>query len=132
MQKSRSLRHSKHKDGAAGRGEALTKLLGAWRRRLPSETHHDAAAWDDVVAARLRMLSVIERKVYEELSDVYYKQRPALAEGGKRRAVSRERLERGHLPLFRDFYEQMTNQPLDEAGAKLVSDTFDRVTQKDR
>ncbi|MEZ4215580.1 MAG: exonuclease SbcCD subunit D [Myxococcota bacterium] len=68
------------------------------------------------------------REVYPNVMQL---ERPALAQGGERRAPSRESIERGHLAMFRDFYAQTKGEPLDDARASVVADLLGRLLRED-
>jgi len=59
--------------------------------------------------------------------NVLHLERPALAQAGERRAPDRERLREGELPMFRDFYRQMSGEALDEAGEAAVAALLERL-----
>ncbi|HID45844.1 MAG TPA: exonuclease SbcCD subunit D [Chromatiaceae bacterium] len=63
------------------------------------------------------------------LRDVYpnvlHLERPGLLRSGERRETGRERLAVGELPLFRDFYRQMTGDELQPEAQKLVAGILD-------
>lgn len=58
------------------------------------------------------------REIYPNLLHL---ERPALMRCGKREETSRERLAVGELPLFNDFYRQMTGEPLTPSAQELVA-----------
>ncbi len=59
--------------------------------------------------------------------NVLHLERPALAQAGERRAPDRERLREGELPMFRDFFRQMSGEALDEAGEAAVAALLERL-----
>lgn len=62
----------------------------------------------------------------QRLRDIYpnilHLERPGLLVGGERQQSSRERLAVGELPLFADFYQQMTGEALSASGQQLLAD----------
>lgn len=65
------------------------------------------------------------------LRDIYpnvlHLERPGLLRQGESQKTSRERLAVGELPLFRDFYAQMTGEELKAEGQQLVADILHRL-----
>ena len=59
--------------------------------------------------------------------NVLHLERPALAQAGERRAPDRERLREGELPMFRDFFRQMSGEALDDAGEAVVAALLERL-----
>ncbi|WP_457668726.1 exonuclease SbcCD subunit D [Thiolapillus sp.] len=64
------------------------------------------------------------REVYP---NVLHLERPGLLHNGATGESSRERLAMGELPLFRDFYTQMTGEELASRGQKLVAGLLDEL-----
>ena len=64
------------------------------------------------------------RTVY---SNVLHIERPTLNEGGERRAPERDRLKQGEMPMFRDFWQQMTNEKLDDGAAAVVAELLGQI-----
>jgi exonuclease SbcD len=68
------------------------------------------------------------RKVYP---NILHLERPDLLEGGSRQGVSKEKLEKGQLSMFRDFYKQMTDSELGDRENKLISELLDGIYQSE-
>lgn len=68
------------------------------------------------------------RKVYP---NILHLERPDLLEGGSRQSVSKEKLAKGQLPIFRDFYKQMTGSELGNRENKLISELLDGIYQSE-
>jgi exonuclease SbcD len=64
------------------------------------------------------------RKIYPNLLHL---ERPALMRSGARRETSRERLAVGELPLFNDFYQQMTGEEMTQQGRQLLAGILDEL-----
>jgi len=54
-------------------------------------------------------------------------EKPNLNQAGDRQLLKRENLKKGELPMFVDFYQQMTGDILDEIQTKKVSDILERI-----
>lgn len=99
----------------------LEDLLARGRR--------DPAAGDYLLVRLLDRHAILDpmgrlRAVYP---NVLHLERPALALAGERRAPDRERLREGELPMFRDFFLQMTGEPLDAAGESAVATLLEDI-----
>ncbi|RLA21453.1 MAG: exonuclease sbcCD subunit D [Gammaproteobacteria bacterium] len=68
------------------------------------------------------------RQVYP---NILHLERPDLLEGGQRKRVSKEKLARGQLPMFKDFYKQMTDDELDEEGGALIAEILESVNRSE-
>ncbi len=93
----------------------------------------DDADADDYLLVRLQdtraILDVMTRlrAVYPHVLHV---ERPALRRAGERRAPAR-REGRGELPLFADFWREVTGDPLDDARRTLVAAALDALRRED-
>jgi len=99
----------------------LEDLLARGRR--------DPAAGDYLLVRLLDRHAILDpmgrlRAVYP---NVLHLERPALALAGERRAPDRERLREGELPMFRDFFRQMTGEALDAAGEAAVAALLEEI-----
>lgn len=85
---------------------------------------------EDYLLIRLLDTHAIHEPMHR-LRDVYpnvlHLERPGLLRSGELRETSRERLAVGELPLFEDFYRQMTGEELQPQGQKLVAGILDRL-----
>ncbi len=85
---------------------------------------------DDYLLVRLldkhAMLDVMGtlREVYPNVLTL---ERPALSAVGERKAVDKSRIQKGEMPMFMDFYSQMTGDKLDEAEGAIVADFLDDI-----
>ena len=68
-------------------------------------------------------------KLREVYPNVLQLEKPNLAMGGERQTLKRENLKKGELPMFLDFYQQMTGDELDEAAEKVVVSVLDKIHQ---
>jgi exonuclease SbcD len=68
------------------------------------------------------------RQVYP---NILHLERPELLEGGQRKRVSKEKLANGQLPMFKDFYKQMTDDELDDEGGRLIAEIIESVCQSE-
>ena len=59
-------------------------------------------------------------KLREYYQNVLELKRPNLEVGGERQAIKRENLKKGEMPMFVDFFKQMTNDDLDEAEQTVI------------
>jgi len=64
--------------------------------------------------------------------NVLHLERPTLMAGGERRQSSRDHLHRGEMPLFKDFYEQMTGDEINSDTEKVIADLFDCIHQEEK
>jgi len=70
-------------------------------------------------------------KLRQAYPNVLHIERPSLMQGGERQQSSREHLTRGEMPLFKDFYQQMTGDEMDAESAELVAKLIDTIHQED-
>ena len=66
-------------------------------------------------------------KLREVYPNILQLEKPNLSQGGERQLLKRENLKKGELPMFLDFYQQMTNEDLDEATTKRVAELLDQI-----
>lgn len=66
-------------------------------------------------------------KLREVYPNILQLERPNLSTGGERQLLTRENLKKGELPMFLDFFQQMTGDDLDEEATKLVADLLDGI-----
>jgi exonuclease SbcD len=89
----------------------------------------DARADDYLMVRLLDKHAILD--VMNKLRDVYpnvlHLERPALAAGGERRIAGRDHLHRGEMPMFEDFYQQMTGDVMDEKARAVVSEILDQL-----
>ena len=104
---------------------SLEELLAAGR----SDPHAQ-----DYLAVRLTDKHAI-LDVMSKLRDVYpnvlHLERPGLMARGQAMAASRERLQKGELAMFRDFFRQVTGDELSDAQTRLVADCIDRLHREE-
>jgi len=85
---------------------------------------------DDYLLVRLQdthaILDAIGR-LREVYPNLLHLERPALARAGERRTPSRDRLRSGEMPMFRDFFSQMTGEELAEGDALVVATLLERI-----
>ena len=90
----------------------------------------DASDREDYLLIRLLDTHAIHEpmnRLREVYPNVLHLERPGLLCSGERRETSRERLAVGELPLFLDFYAQMTGEELQLRGQKLVAGLLDEL-----
>ena len=68
-------------------------------------------------------------KLREVYPNVLQLEKPNLKQGGERQLLRRENLKKGEMPMFLDFYQQMTNEELDERATKIVAKLLDELHQ---
>ena len=66
-------------------------------------------------------------KLREVYPNILQLEKPNLSQGGERQLLKRENLKKGELPMFLDFYQQMTGDNLDEESTKLVANLLDQI-----
>lgn len=106
----------------------LRVLEGALEALLEQGRRDPAAA--DYLLVRLQDRHAIldpMGKLRTVYPNVLHLERPALAQAGERRAPDRERLREGELPMFRDFFRQMSGEALDDAGEAVVAALLERL-----
>ena len=85
---------------------------------------------DDYLMVRLMDTHAI-LDVMNKLRDVYpnvlHLERPALAEGGERKRAGSDHLQRGEMPMFQDFYQQMRGDVMDEKSTAVVAEILDQL-----
>ncbi len=85
---------------------------------------------DDYLLVRLldkHAILDVMGKLREVYPNVLSLERPALAVGGERKTIDKSRIQKGEMPMFFDFYEQMTGDALDDAEGALVSGLLDDI-----
>lgn len=90
----------------------------------------DDPAPDDYVLIRLldkHALYEPMAKLREVYPNILQLEKPNLSQGGERQLLKRENLKKGELPMFLDFYQQMTGDDLDEESTKLVANLLDQI-----
>ncbi|MDH5729378.1 MAG: exonuclease SbcCD subunit D [Gammaproteobacteria bacterium] len=77
-----------------------------------------------------------KQALYDPMSKlrVYYPnvlqlEKPFLHQTGERQTTKRENLKKGELPMFQDFYQQMTGDTLNKEAEELVSTLLERIHQ---
>jgi len=68
------------------------------------------------------------RAVYPNILQL---EKPNLSQGGEREQIKRDNLKKGELPMFLDFYQQMTGDELEDSAVKIVSDLLDDIHQRE-
>lgn len=69
------------------------------------------------------------RQVYPNLLHI---ERPGLMARGESLAVNRERLKKGELAMFGDFFQQVTDNNLSEAQTKIIADSLEQLHREER
>ena len=64
------------------------------------------------------------REVYPNILQL---EKPNLSQGGERQLLKKENLKKGELPMFLDFFQQMTGEELDEEATRYVADLLDEI-----
>ncbi len=64
------------------------------------------------------------REVYPNILQL---EKPNLRKAGERQTMQRENLKKGELPMFLDFYQQMTGEELNEGATKIVAGLLDAI-----
>lgn len=90
--------------------------------------------YDDYLLVRLldtHAILDVMGKLREVYPNVLHLERPALSMGGDRKTLDRAQLQKGEMPLFADFYEQMTGETLNDSSKTVVSEIFDHLHRLD-
>jgi exonuclease SbcD len=66
-------------------------------------------------------------KLREVYPNILQLEKPNLNQAGERQLLKRENLKKGELPMFLDFYQQMTDEELDVDAIKIISDSLDSI-----
>ena len=69
------------------------------------------------------------RQVYPNLLHI---ERPGLMARGETLAVNRERLKKGELAMFGDFFQQVTDNDLSEPQTKIITDSLEQLHREER
>jgi exonuclease SbcD len=89
----------------------------------------DAHADDYLMVRLLDTHAILD--VMNKLRDVYpnvlHLERPALAAGGERKRAGSDHLQRGEMPMFQDFYQQMRGVSMDEKSTAVVAEILDQL-----
>jgi exonuclease SbcD len=89
----------------------------------------DAHADDYLMVRLLDTTAILD--VMHKLRDVYpnvlHLERPALAAGGERKRAGGDHLQRGEMPMFQDFYQQMRGDAMDEESTAVVAEILDQL-----
>jgi len=105
------------------------RLVEGYLEQIIADGAGDPRA-DDYVIVRLHDTHAI-LDVMSKLRTVYpnalHIERPGLARAGERNAPARDRLQRGEMPLFRDFFQQMTGEALDEKSTRIVAAMLEEI-----
>jgi len=92
----------------------------------------DDANSDDYLLIRLldkHALYEPMAKLREVYPNVLQLEKPNLKLAGERQLLKKENLKKGEMPMFLDFYQQMTNDELDEDATKIVAELLDQIHQ---
>lgn len=90
----------------------------------------DDPAPDDYLLIRLLDTHALYEpmaKLREFYPNILQLEKPNLSSGGERQLLSKENLKKGELPMFLDFFRQMTGDDLDEEATKRVADLLDGI-----
>ena len=85
---------------------------------------------DDYILIRLLDTQALYEpmaKLREYYPNILQLEKPNLTRGGERESVKRENLKKGELPMFIDFYKQMTDDELSPEAIKLLTDTLEHI-----
>ena len=96
------------------------------------EKGRDAADREDYLLIRLLDTHAIlepMNRLREIYPNVLHLERPGLLHQTASAASSRDRLVKGELPLFQDFFRQMTGEELDPRGDALLASLLDELHQ---
>jgi len=94
-----------------------------------------AAAKDDLDANDYLLVRLLDthalyeplKKLREVYPNILQLEKPNLNQGGERQKLKRENLKKGELPMFLDFYQQMTASELGDTAIDLVSAALDDI-----
>ncbi len=64
------------------------------------------------------------RAVYPNVLQI---EKPNLSRGGERHQLKKENLKKGELHMFQDFYQQMTDEEMDQDGLEVVTALLDKI-----
>jgi len=92
----------------------LTDVLEAAKKDLNPEDYLLVRLLDD--EALFEPMAKL-RQVYPNVLEL---QRPNLVKGGERQAIKRENLKKGEMPMFIDFFKQMTGDDLNDEQQGIV------------
>ena len=90
----------------------------------------DDPAPDDYLLIRLLDTHALYEpmaKLREVYPNILQLEKPNLSSGGERQLLTKENLKKGELPMFLDFFQQMTGDDLDEDATKLVAGLLDGI-----
>jgi len=92
---------------------------------------HDPNANDYILVRLMDTHALYEpmarlRVVYPNILQL---EKPNLNQGGERQILKRENLKKGEMPMFLDFFQQMTDQQLDDKASKIVAGILDKIHQ---
>ncbi len=96
---------------------------------IVNEGRKDAANEDYLLVRLMDTQALYEpmAKLRNVYPNVLQMEKPNLAKGGERERLRRESMNKGELPLFLDFYQQMTGDILDKKSQKIVSDIVTNI-----
>ena len=69
----------------------------------------------------------IMAKLREVYPNVLHLERPGLMAGAGERIASRERLKKGELSMFKDFYEQVRGEKMTAPQSRLIENTIEKL-----
>lgn len=64
------------------------------------------------------------RAVYPNILQI---EKPNLSRGGERHQLKKENLKKGELHMFRDFYQQMTDEEMDQPSLDIIASLLDKI-----
>lgn len=85
---------------------------------------------DDYLLAKLTNKGVLLNamaRLREVYPNILHLEKPGLLGTGDRKTMNREKLKRGELEMFRDFYEQMTGDELTTTQETVISQTLEKL-----
>ena len=68
------------------------------------------------------------RAVYPNILQM---EKPNLSQGGERQLLKRENLKKGELPMFLDFFQQMSNEEMGDEAMEIVAALLDKIHKGD-
>lgn len=87
---------------------------------------------EDYLLARLTNKGVLLNamsRLREVYPNILHLEKPGLLGAGEQKAMNREKLKRGELEMFRDFFQQMTGDDLEEKQEAIIRKTLEGLKQ---
>lgn len=98
------------------------RILEGYLEDLLEAGKTDAAADDYLMVRLLDKHAILDvmGKLREVYPNVLHLERPGLDAGGERKTAGKDHLHRGEMPMFLDFYQQMTGEALNADASNVV------------